>query len=113
MAPWGGGCAASWVKLLMPVALPLVPLLRERESRLTSPLTPTVYETRSTGRDDGGVPCCSRLFKHTNSHSGRYRSTLSLEVYRSVRKRSMSVLASSISGKQTNFPRSRRHPCLP
>ena len=30
-----------------------------------------------------------------------------------ARKRSMSVLASSISGKQTNFPRSRRHPCLP
>ena len=72
---------------------------REGKMWKSSPLTPAVYDTRCVGRANVGVPCCSLLFKHTNSHSGMYRSAPSLRYVPSARKHLMRVLASSISGK--------------
>lgn len=47
----------------------------------SSPLTPAAFDTRCVGRDNVDASCCSLSFKHTNSHSVRYRSVLSVEIY--------------------------------
>src|SRR5258708_7427499 len=54
--------------------------------------------------DDGIIRCCSCRFRHTYSHAGRFRSTLSYEVYPSARNCLMRVLASSMWGKFACFP---------